>query len=104
MTSHSDTGVYNHEVPSDVSARGLFYFLKRCSACECDGTHKIPLNHSAQTTPSVHNSPEPFFLFNCSYFLIFIVSATPGQNDVVEYPSLLVLALFGVPLNSTMSA
>lgn len=105
MTSHSDTGVYNPEVPTDVSARGLSDFIfKCCSACECDATHKIPLNHRAPTTPSAHNSHEPFFLFHCSYFLIVTVSATPGQNYVVEYPSLLVLALFGVPLNSTKSA
>lgn len=86
MTSHS-----NHEVPAVLvmclQEDCLLFFLKCCSACERDGAHNMPLNHSAQTT-AAHNNPEPFFLF--FYFLIVMVSAGPGLNDVGEYFSWLV--------------
>lgn len=81
------------------SKRTISDLLKHCSACECDGAHNMPLNHGVQTT-TVHNNPEPFILFHCSYFLIFMVSARPGQNYVWEYLSWLVLAFIGVTLDS----
>lgn len=106
VTCHSDAGVSNREVPAVLAMclqEDLSDFLWNAAQPECDGTHEMPLNHSAQTA-AVHDNPEPFFLFHCFYFLIFMVSARPGQNDVAEYPSSLVLALMGVTLDRTKSA